>query len=305
VAALKYLDGIISATPTPVMENGKIDARAVKGLVERLIEAGVRAIAPICGTGEYTALTSAQRLEMLQITLEAVAGRVPVIAGVLAPGLGDATQAARQYCAAGADMLLIVTPYYVRAQRQGIVDYFKAIADVIDKNIMLYEIPYRTGIQLDVETVAQLVREAPITAMKACSHDLAYQLQVVRSAGADISILSGEENVYPLHVTMGVRGGFLATSCIFPKYWVKLHHCATQGSFTQAMRMHQDIMPYVNMLFHEHNPGPIRYALELNGLPHGDALPPLGRVLPETQKLLQENLPRAFALEGEVENLAA
>jgi len=128
---------------------------------------------------------------------------------------------------------------------------------------------------------------------------------VVRSVGEDVSILSGEENVYPLHVAMGACGGFFATSCIFPKYWVKLHHYATRGEFAESMRMHQEIMPYVNMLFRENNPAPIRYALELDGLPHGDALPPIGRASLETQKLLQAELPKALALEEGIQLLAA
>ncbi|WP_108262143.1 dihydrodipicolinate synthase family protein [Mangrovicoccus ximenensis] len=212
---------------------------------------------------------------MLDVTLEAVAGRVPVIAGILSPGLGDTLEAARACEAAGADMLMVVTPYYARPTQAGIVDYYKAVSDAVALPLMLYEIPYRTGIDLAPETVEALGNETRVTAMKACSPSLPQQMKVVELAGGKIDILTGEENVYPMHVAMGAKGGVLATSCLFPRTWALLHRLAASGQMAEATALHRRLMPVVSALYAEHNPVPLRAALEILGQPQGAPLPPL------------------------------
>ncbi|WP_138467111.1 4-hydroxy-tetrahydrodipicolinate synthase [Poseidonocella sp. HB161398] len=291
------LSGIITATPTPLLADGRIDRAAAARLAERLVAAGAQGIAPIGGTGEATALTPDQRLEMLEATLEAVAGRVPVIAGILTPGIGETLAAARAYEAAGADMLMVVTPYYARPTQAGILDYYKAVSDASVLPQMLYEIPYRTGIDLEAETVAALGRETRVTAMKACSPSLPHQMRTVALAGADIDILSGEENVYPVHVAMGAKGGLLATSCLFPRAWARIHALASSGQMAEATALHRRLMPYVGTLFSEHNPVPLRAAMEILGEPQGDPLPPLRPASEATRARLRAELPEALALE--------
>ncbi len=226
-AASAY-QGIITATPTPVAGSGDVDAAAVKKLAEHLVSEGAAGIAPVGGTGEYVSLTPRQRLQMVDATLEAVGGRVQVIPGVLSAGFGETLTTCREFVAAGADALLVVTPYYARPTQEGIVDYFKKLSDAVDADLMLYEIPYRTGISLSPETVDVLARQTRIVAMKACNQDLSVQLRAVELAGAEISILTGEENVFPLHIAMGARGGLLATSCLFPRIWAELYRLASR-----------------------------------------------------------------------------
>lgn len=293
-----HLSGIITATPTPVTGDGRIDARAVAALARHIVRSGASGISPIGGTGEFTALTVAQRQEMLELTLAAVGGAVPVIPGILSPGIGETLAAARSYEAAGADMLMIVTPYYARATAAGVVDYYKRISDSVDIDIMLYEIPYRTGVSLTAQTIEALADQTRVTAMKACSHDLSHQLRTVQAVGDRIAILTGEEDVYPLHVAMGARGGVLATTCILPQAWMRIHALASAGRATEALALHAQIMPFVSLLYREHNPGPLRAALEIVGMPHGNCLPPLRPASEETRRLLQENLPKALALEA-------
>lgn len=292
------LSGIITATPTPVMADGGLDADAVGKLVRAIVAGGASGIAPVGGTGEATALTATQRLEMLELTLEAAGGAVPVIAGILSPGIGDTLEAARAFQAAGADMLMIVTPYYARPTAEGVVDYFKRISDSIDLKIMLYEIPYRTAVSLTAETVQALADQTRVTAMKACSHDLVHQLRTVQAAGDRIAILTGEEDVYPLHVAMGARGGVLATSCIFPNVWLRIHALSAAGRMKEALDLHAEVMPYVSLLYREHNPGPLKAALENLGLPQGECLPPLRPASAETRRLLGEALPKVLELEA-------
>lgn len=293
------LAGIVTATPTPVRADGRIDRAAAEAVVQHVVAGGATAIAPIGGTGEYTALTPAQRREMLEITVAAVAGRIPVIAGVLSPGLGEALAATRDFTAAGADMIMLVTPYYARPTADGVVDYYRAVADATALPIMLYEIPYRTGVQLAAETVARLVDEAGVVAMKTCSHDLAYQMRIMDLIGDKATVLTGEETVFPAHVAIGAKGGFLASSLLFPRAWEYLYRLAAAGRRDQALAFHRRLMPYVTLLYRDHNPAPLRAALEILGMPQGDCLPPLRPASPETRALLEAHLPAALQLEAE------
>lgn len=297
--------GIVTATPSPVKADGTVDRTAVSRLVDYIVEGGSSAIAPVGGTGEYTALTPKQRLAVLEATIEAAAGRIPVIAGILSPGIGDTLAAARDFAEAGADMLMVVTPYYARPGSDGIVDYYRAVADATDRPIMLYEIPYRTGVQLEADTVARLVEEAGVVAMKTCSHDLAYQTRVMELIGNKATVLTGEENVFPAHVAIGARGGFLASSILFPSAWRHLNRLASTGRMEEALAFHRRLMPFVTMLYREHNPAPLRAALEILGMPHGDCLPPLRPASAETRQMLAANLPKAFELEAEAKSALA
>lgn len=301
-STVNKIEGIVSATPTPIDAEGGIDRTAVSDLIENLIAANTAGIAPIGGTGEATALSRRQKRGMLDATLEAVAGRVPVIPGLLSPGLGDTLEEAAEYAAAGADMLMLVTPYYARPTEQGFVDYFKRVSDSVDLPLMLYEIPYRTGIQLSLETVVRLADETRVTAMKACSLDTRYQMQTVELVGDRVSILTGQEDVFPLHMAMGARGGMLAGSCIIPNLWNKVYKLCADGKNAEALALHQEIMPFISMLYREHNPGPIKAALELMGLSHGGCLPPLRSATPEVVEALKLALPAILEKEKSAAN---
>jgi 4-hydroxy-tetrahydrodipicolinate synthase len=289
--------GIITAIPTPLRGDGAVDAASVRKLAGHLVAEGADGLCPVGGTGEYVSLTQRQRRQMVDATFEAVAGRLPVIPGVLSAGLGDCVETAREFVSAGAKALLVVTPYYARPTQEGIVDYFRRLSDAVDADLMLYEIPYRTGIFLKPEMVDALARQTRIVAMKACNQDLGVQMKAMQLAGAEISILTGEENVFPLHVAMGARGGLLASSCLFPRIWKRIHELATTGRLAEAMALHAEIMPTVDLLYREHNPGPIKAALAMSGFPSGEVISPLLPVSEETRQLLAAALPAAFARE--------
>lgn len=272
---LRTLRGIVTATPTPVQANGSIDRPSAIQLARDLVGAGAAGLAPVGGTGEYTALTHKQRVDMVAATVEAVGGAVPVIPGLLSPGLGDTIAAGQAMLDVGADALMVVTPYYSRPAQDGILDYYKAISDKLDADLVLYEIPYRTGVSLKPDTVARLVETTRIVAMKACNQDLRQQLEVIAAAGDRISILSGEENVLPIHVAMGARGGLLATSCLFPRIWNEIYQLASSNRLAESIALHAQLMPVVSALFAEHNPAPLKAALDWLGRPAGEVLPPL------------------------------
>ncbi|WP_167480849.1 4-hydroxy-tetrahydrodipicolinate synthase [Mesorhizobium waimense] len=294
---IKSLSGIVTATPTPI-KNGSVDVESVRDLARYLVAQGTSALAPIGGTGEYVSLGDSQKLEMVRCTVEAVDGAVPTIAGLIAPGLGEAIDAGKRILRAGADGLLVTTPFYVRPTQEGIVEYFKALSDTLDADLVLYEFPYRTGVSLTAETVQKLGETTRIMAMKACNADTGLQMRVIEAAGDKISILSGDEDVYPLHIAAGARGGLIASSCIVPRIWHKITALVLANELNQALELHAKIRPFLKLLFSEHNPVPLKAALKILGRPCGEPLLPLLNASAETEAQLSKMLPEILALEA-------
>jgi len=287
----------MTATPTPLDAAGEILADAVREHVESQIRAGITGIVPAGGTGEFPSLSEAQRVRMVELTVEAAAGRVPVIAGVLHPGLADATRAASTYLSIGADAVMVVTPFYYRPTQAGIVEYFRRLADKVDGDLVLYEIPYRTGVSLLPETVAAIVEHTRTVAMKACNPDLSQQMRVVEAVGRSIAILTGEEAVFPLHIAMGAVGGMLAGSNIFPHAWTKILRLARGGDLQAAGDLHSRLQPATDALYAEPNPAPLKAAMELLGMPAGPVLAPMLPASTGCIERLRLVLPAAMAIE--------
>ncbi len=293
--------GIFTATCTPIDVQGKVMEGAVRSHVERQLAGGITGLLPIGGTGEFTALTDEQRRSMLEITAAAVAGRVPVVASVLHPGLQDTIRAAREYLRCGADSVMVVTPFYSRPTQQGIIDYFRRVGDAVDGDIVLYEIPYRTGVSLQPETVQKIVEQTRTVAMKACNPDLTQQMRVAQAVGDKIAILSGEEGVFPMHVALGSVGGMLASSNIFPRAWVRIFQLAAMADLKGASALHTRLQPITDALYSEPNPGPLKAAFRLLGLDQGDVIEPLVPASDVTVARLRQLLPAAVAIEQSLE----
>lgn len=289
--------GILSATCTPLDAEGRVDVPAVREHVEAQLQAGITGIVPIGGTGEFISLTDAQRLAMVEATVEAVAGRVPVVAGVLHPGLQDTVRTARACLKAGADAAMVVTPYYYRPTQAGIVDYFRAVGDAVDGDLVLYEIPYRTGVALQPETVLRILEQTRTVAMKACNPDLAQQLRVAGSVGRRIAILTGEESVFPLHIAMGAVGGMLAGSNVFPRLWTRLFELSIAGRMAEALALHAQLQPATDALYAEPNPAPLKAALNLLGHRAGTVIAPMQEASVACVERLRVVLPQALELE--------
>lgn len=289
----------MSATCTPLDPDGYVVVATVKAHVESQLAAGVTGILPIGGTGEFISLTRRQRQAMLEATVEAVAGRVPVVAGVIHPGLQDTIESARDYLRAGADSVLVVTPYYYRPTQAGIVDYFQRVNDAVDGDLVLYEIPYRTGVSLQAETVQRIVESTRTVAMKACNPDLQQQVRVVQAVGDRIAILTGEEGVFPVHVAMGAVGGMLAGSNLFPRAWARIFDLASRGDARAAADLHQRLQPATDALYCEPNPAPLKAALRMIDCDHGRVIEPLLPASDACIERLRNVLPAALGIERE------
>lgn len=274
MAALN-LNGILPAFPTPTHDNSSLDETALRRLVRFLLDSGVSGLVPMGGTGEFTALSPAARTRTVEITAETAAGRVPVVAGVLSPGYADAVQTGRDFAQAGADALLLIAPFYVVPTQAGIRDYIRAYRDAVELPLLFYDIPSRTRVVTDPATLAELASDRTIVGMKACNPDMHHFNSIAAAVDPDFALLSGEDTLFPAHVALGACGGILASASLLPGYWRQLFEDARFGRLDQAIGAQRRLLPLLEALFAETNPGPLKEALAMIGLPSGHALPPL------------------------------
>lgn len=281
------LRGVLPAFPTPTTADGAVDEAALRRLVQFQLDGGATGLVPVGGTGEYTALSPAARIRVVEITAEVAAGRVPVVAGVLSPGYAEAVQTGRDFAAAGADALLLIAPFYVRPSQQGIRDYFRAYRGAVDVPLVFYDIPYRTGIVTDAAVVVDLAADRTVIGMKACNTDLHHFNQIASAVDDRFALLSGEDTMFPAHVALGACGGILASASLLPAYWTRLFAAASTRRLDDAIALQRRLLPLLGAIFAETNPGPLKEALAMIGLPSGHALPPLRRPTEATMAALR------------------
>ncbi|AJC21536.1 dihydrodipicolinate synthase family protein [Pandoraea pulmonicola] len=293
------LKGILPAIPTPVNADDTIHTEATRALLRYLLGQGIDGVVPLGGTGEYGALSRAERIRMAELTAQAVRdhGRdVPVIAGVLDPGYHDAIDAGRDFAAAGADGLLVLTPYYTNPTQAGIRDYFLRYADESPVPILIYEIPYRTRIAIAPEVLHELSRHENIVGMKACNTDMWHFLRTVAGVDESFAVLSGEDTLFPLHVAAGARGGIVVTASLLPTAWQRIFTLASEGKTAEALALHRSLIPLMNLAFAETNPGPMKSVMDLIGVNAPAMLAPLVPPAPALSTELREELRRQLEI---------
>ena len=284
------LRGIMPAVPTPVKADDTLDETAARAQVEYLLKGGVNGIVPLGGTGEYCSLPQEQRVRMVATTAAAADGRVPVISGILDPGYHDAFDAGKAYAAAGADALLLLTPYYTTPTQMGLRDYFMRFADASPLPVVVYEIPYRTRIAIQPEVLHELSRHENIIGMKACNTDMYHFLKVVAGVSPDFTVMSGEDILFPLHVAAGAKAGIIVTASVLPRTWKAIYQAAQAGRVDEALQMHRKLIPLMDLAFAETNPGPLKSVWELVGVKAPHVLAPLVPAGAELRKSLHGEL---------------
>lgn len=282
------LTGIFPALPTPLDPSGKPDLERLSALVEANLAAGVSGLVPMGGTGEYPALSPSDRIAVVRRTAEVAAGAVPVVPGVLATGFSDAVTTGQDFRKAGADAIMLVTPYYVVPSQQGVQDYFRTYRSSVDAPIVYYDIPARTGFTTKPETLAALADDGTIIGAKICNTDLHYFNGLAAMLGDRISLLSGDDMLYAMHVMHGARGGILASAPLLPKFWVQLHELLNEGAYAEAIAAHRKLLPIFKALFSEVNPGPLKSMMASLGQPIGPVHLPLMEPGAITQALIAE-----------------
>lgn len=269
-------EGILTALVTPMTDQFQVDEGKLRQLVNIQIDSGIHGLVMLGGTGEYAALSAEERQRAVRIAKEQAAGRVPVVAGVLEPGFGECMKACKAFEAQGVDALLVLTPFYLSPSQPGIVDYFQRIDQAVNTPIILYNIPYRTSVNMTPETVETIVNTTKnVVGIKECSPDLGQNIDLLRRVGNRISVLSGEEFLAASVMAYGACGGIIATANVLPKIWIELYDKSMSGQHKEATDMVKKYIPLFKALFREANPGPIKYAMRQLGLPAGTACTPI------------------------------
>jgi 4-hydroxy-tetrahydrodipicolinate synthase len=257
--------GAIVATVTP-FRNGRLDVPALKRLVEFQIRNGTSGIVPCGTTGESATLSFEEHEKVIDVVLEAAAGRVPVIAGTGSNNTKEAVVLTRYAKKAGADAALIITPYYNKPTQKGLIDHFKAVAEAVDIPIVLYNVPSRTGVNMKAETVARLAEVKNIVGVKEASGNLAQVCDILRMTPGKFCVLSGDDGLYFPMLALGAKGVISVVSNVAPKAMASLYDAFASGETARAREIHFRLWPLMEALFIETNPIPAKTALAMMGL---------------------------------------
>jgi 4-hydroxy-tetrahydrodipicolinate synthase len=275
--------GSIPALVTP-MHNGSIDEEALHAFVDWQIGEGSRGVVPVGTTGESPTLSHDEHRRVVEISIKAAAGRVPVIAGAGSNNTTEAIELARHAEAAGADAVLVVTPYYNKPSQRGLYAHFRAVAEAIKIPLIIYNIPPRSVIDMSVETMAELFRDCEnIIGVKDATANLARPSLQRLAMGPDFLQLSGEDPTALGFMAHGGHGCISVTANVAPKLCAEFQDACLAGDYRTALTYQDRLMPLHRALFLEPSPAPTKYALSLLGKMREDVRSPIVPVGPETR----------------------
>jgi len=256
--------GSIVAIVTP-FKNGKVDEEAYRQLIEFQITNGTSAIVPCGTTGESATLNVEEHARVIDIALEAANKRVPVIAGTGGNSTSEAIELTEHAKKVGADASLQVTPYYNKPTQEGLYQHFRAIAKAVPLPQVLYNVPGRTGVNMLPETVARLAELPEVVAIKEASGNIGQMAEIVRLAGDNITLLSGDDNVTLPVLSLGGKGVISVVANIAPKDSADLIKAWEAGKVAEAKALFFKLFPLCQAMFFETNPIPIKTSLALMG----------------------------------------
>ncbi len=256
--------GAATAIVTPITKDG-IDYENFGRLIEWQIAEGIDAIVAVGTTGEGSTLTDKEHKDAIRFCVEKVAGRVPVIAGTGSNDTAYAIELTQFACEAGADAVLLVTPYYNKATQKGMIESFKAIADASTKPCILYNVPSRTGCNLLPASVAVLAEHPNIVAIKEASGNISQIAELAAVAGDKIDIYSGNDDQIVPVLSLGGIGVISVLSNIMPKATSDMCKLFFDGKIEESRRLQLELLPLVNALFCEVNPIPAKAAVAAMG----------------------------------------
>ena len=252
---------------TPFHEDGSINYDQLKKLVDYHCENGTDSIV-ICGTtGESATMTEEEHLECIKRTIDFTAGRIPVIAGTGSNCTATAVELSREAAKAGADGLLVVTPYYNKATQKGLIEHYKAIAREADAPIIMYSVASRTGCNIEPATVAALVKEVDnIVGVKEASGNITQMDDIIKNKPENFNVISGDDGItFPL-ITLGAVGVISVIGNAFPREFSRMTRLALQGDFANALAIHHRFTELFNLLFVDGNPAGVKSMLNAMGM---------------------------------------
>jgi 4-hydroxy-tetrahydrodipicolinate synthase len=284
--------GSFTALVTP-FSNGSLDERSFRGLVDWQIAEGTNGLVPVGTTGESPTLSHEEHRQVVEWCIEQAKGRVPVIAGSGSNSTKEAIELSQHAEQAGANAVLIVTPYYNKPTQEGLYQHFKAINDAIGIPIIIYNIPIRSVIDMSVETMARLFELKNIAGVKDATANVVRVSQQRAAMGEGFNQLSGEDATALGFNAHGGHGCISVTSNVAPRLCAEFQGACLRGDYRTALTLHDKLMPLHTALFVETNPAPIKYALSVLGKCADTVRLPMVRVSEKTKTAVREAMVHA------------
>jgi len=287
------IEGSLVAIVTP-FSNGNIDEKALEDLIEFQISSGTHGIVACGTTGESPTLTHSEHEHVIKLTVGIVKKRVPVIAGTGSNSTREAVSLTEFARRTGADASLLVVPYYNKPTQNGLYRHFREISSNVDMPHILYNVPGRTGVNLEAETTARLASDCKnIIGIKEASGSLSQATKIIQLCGKDFLLYSGEDSLNLPILSIGGRGFITVTANIVPDKVANLYEAYRNGDTEQAMKLHYYLSPLNEALFYESNPIPVKAALNLMGKISNEIRSPLCYISDSNLSRLKEVLKKA------------
>ena len=263
-----------TALLTP-FKNNNVDFESYRKLIDFQIENGTNGLVPVGTTGESPTLSHDEHKKLVEVCIEQSNGRVPVIAGAGSNSTAEAVDFVKHACDAGADGLLVVTPYYNKPTQSGLLGHYQELIKHSSKPIIIYDIPGRSVIQMSDNTMAELAKNDLIVGVKDATADLARPTRLQNIIGDEFIQLSGEDGTALAYLAAGGHGCISVTANIAPNLLSRMHSAWKQGDLSTAQDINKKLMPLHDALFCETSPGPLKYAASLLGICSSEARLPI------------------------------
>ncbi len=257
--------GCGTALVTP-FKNGEVDYPALDRLVEEQIASGVSALIAAGTTGEPATMTWEEHLAVIRRVVEKADHRVPVIAGTGSNATSEAVYAAKHSAEFGADAQLVVTPYYNKTSQAGLVAHFNAIADAATLPVIVYNVPSRTGLNIGPEALYEICQHENVIAVKEASSDVSQAMEKVRLCGDKVDFYSGNDDLIVPSISFGFKGVISVVSNILPAETARMAKLALEGHYKEAAEIQLRLLPFINALFSETSPIPVKAAMAKVGM---------------------------------------
>lgn len=279
---------VLTAMVTPFDQNGEIDYKEVTHLVEYLLKNGTDGLVVAGTTGESPTLRTKEKIDLFSHVVKVVNKRVPVIAGTGSNDTAGSIALTKQAEACGVDAIMLVTPYYNKPSQSGLYEHFKQIANATALPIMLYNIPGRSVVNMNAETIISLSEINNIVSVKEASGDLNQVSTIIEKTAADFSVYCGEDGITLPMLSIGAVGVVSVASHIIGADLKQMVSIFKQGNVKDAAKMHRSLLPIMNGLFMYPSPTPVKYALQQKGLHVGGVRLPLVSLLEDEKSKINK-----------------
>ena len=282
--------GVFTALVTPFKDNGDVDETALRNLVDAQLEAGIHGLVPMGTTGESPTLSHDEHIEVIRMIVNHVNGKIPIIAGTGSNCTREAVNLTKRAKDLGVTASLQVAPYYNKPTQEGFYRHFTTIADDVDLPLIVYNIPGRSGKNIENSTTLRMAEHPNIVGVKEASGDINQMMDIIMKKSDSFIVLSGDDNMtYPL-MAIGGSGVISVASNLVPDKIVAFCEAALQGDYETARKKHYELLPLFKAMFIETNPIPVKTSLALRGMMNEHFRLPMCPMLKENKEKLIEVL---------------